>query len=111
MLLYLGLPSAQFPIDNALLYRSQYKSRAPRLLQVCRRQRLHHTRALAKPRLEYPISILEHAILQTNNDELRSFESRLDQTADVLRMRKIESGVYFVEDVHGCWLELEQCHN
>lgn len=99
------------PHGQRLAVQTSHKRLAPHLLEVCRRQCLDHTCALAEPRFENSISILKHAILQTNNDELRCFESRLDQTANVLRVRKIQGGVYFVEDVHGCGLELEQCHD
>ena len=53
---------------------------------IRRRKSLNHTRAITKPRLENPIRILKHAILQTDYDKLRSLEPRLDQAADVLRM-------------------------
>lgn len=83
----------------------------PRLLHVCWRQRLHHTGTLAEARSEDTIGILEHAILETDDDELRALESRLDEATDVLGVGQIESGVDFVKNVHRCWLELEKSHN
>jgi len=38
--------------------------------QIRRRQRLHHTGTLAEPRPEDAIGVLEHAVLQTDHDEL-----------------------------------------
>ena len=66
-----------------------YKSEPRISSQISRRQSLHHTRALTKPRPEYPIRVLEHAIFQANHDELGTFEPRLDETADVLSMGEI----------------------
>lgn len=74
-------------------------------------QRLNNTRPLRKPRFENPIRILEHAVFQTNHNELRALESCLDEAANVLGVRFVERGVDFVEDVHGCWFELEERHD
>lgn len=41
-----------------------------RLLHISRRQSLHHTRAFTKPRPEDAVGVLEHAVLQTDDDEL-----------------------------------------
>ena len=48
------------------------------LPNVCRCKCLYHTRAFTEPRFKYSISILEHAILETDDNELRAFEPRLD---------------------------------
>ena len=76
----------------------RYLSTSPHLR---RRQRLHHTRALLEPGAENPIGILEHAILQAHDDELRPAEPGFDQPADVLGVGQVERSVDFVEDVHG----------
>jgi len=66
------------------------------LLEIRSRQSLYHTRPIHEPRPKDPIRILKHSIFQTDDDELRAFESRLDQSANVLRMWEIQSGVDFV---------------
>jgi hypothetical protein len=81
------------------------------LLEIRRRQSLHHTRALTKPRSKDTVRILEHAILQGDNDELTALEPCLDEPSNILRVRQIERGVDFVEDVHGCRFELEEGHD
>lgn len=73
---------------------------------VSRRKRLDSTGPIRKPRPKDPICILEHAILQTDDDELGALESSLDQSTDVLCVRQIQSGVNLIENVHGSWLEL-----
>lgn len=44
------------------------------------------TRAFAEPRAEDAVGILEHAVLETDNNELRAFEACLDQATNVLGM-------------------------
>ena len=80
-------------------------------LEIRRGKRLHDAGALAEPRLEDPVRVLKHAVLETDDDELRPLEARLDQAADVLRVREVERGVDLVEYVHGRRLELEQRHD
>jgi len=53
---------------------------------VSRRKCLDSTGPIRKPRPENPICVLEHAILQTDNNELGTLESSLDQATDVLCM-------------------------
>ena len=60
---------------------------------------------------EYTICVLEHTILQTDDNKLTSLESRLDQSTDVLGMTQIKRGINFVENIHGRWLELEEGKN
>jgi len=81
------------------------------LLKVRSRKRLDDTRPLTKPRPKNPIRILEHAIFKTDDDELTTLEARFDKPANVLRVREIECGIDFVEDVHGRGLELEEGHD
>ena len=78
------------------------------LLHIRRREGLDHTRTIHKPHPENAVGICEHAILQTNDDELTAAESRANEPANVLGVREIESGVDLVENVHGCWGVLEQ---
>jgi hypothetical protein len=78
------------------------------LLHIRRRKRLNHTRTIHKSRPENPVRIRKHAILQTDNNELTSAEASADQAANVLRVREIERGVHFVENVHGSRGVLEQ---
>ena len=54
---------------------------------ISRRKRLDSTCSIRKPRPENPICVLEHAILQTDDDKLGTFEPSLDQTADILCVR------------------------
>jgi hypothetical protein len=53
------------------------------------RKRLDSTSSIHKPRPENSICVLEHAVLQTNDDELRTLESSLDQAADILCVRQV----------------------
>jgi len=76
--------------------------------QLSRTHNRHHTRTLTKARAKHPIRILEHAILQTHHNKLRTLKARLDQTTNILRVRKIQCRVHLVKDVHGRRLELEQ---
>ena len=76
--------------------------------QIRRSKRLYNTCTFTKSRPEYPIRILEHAILQTNNDELTSLEPGLDEPTNILRMGQIKSGINFVQNVHWCRLELKK---
>lgn len=77
-------------------------------LHIRRRERLDNTSTVHEPRPENPVRVREHAILQTDHDELTAAEARADQSADVLRVGKVEGGVDFVENVHGCWGVLEE---
>lgn len=77
-------------------------------LHISRRERLHHTRAIHEPRPENPVGVREHAVFQTDDDKLAAAEARADQSADVLRVRQVERGVDFVEDVHGCGRVLQE---
>lgn len=77
-------------------------------LQVRSGETLHHARALLEAGPEDAVRVLEHAVLETYHDELTALEPRLDQAANVLRMREVQGRVDFVEDVHGCRLELEE---
>jgi hypothetical protein len=74
---------------------------------VSRCKRLNSTSSIRKPRPENPICVLEHAILQTDDDELGTFEPSLDQAADILCMRQIQSSIDLIENVHGRWFELK----
>lgn len=78
------------------------------LLHIRRRERLDHTRAVHEPCPENAVRVREHAVLQTDDDELTAAEACADQATDVLGVGEIESGVDLVEDVHGCWGVLEQ---
>ena len=46
------------------------QSSPPELFHISRGQRLHDTRSFTESRPEDPVRVLEHAILQRNNDEL-----------------------------------------
>jgi hypothetical protein len=79
-----------------LMYKSSYRSfhscthsrhfPSTSLLHIRWRQRLHHTGTFAETSAEDAIRVLEHAVLQTDDDELRALETRLDETADILSM-------------------------
>lgn len=47
---------------------------------------MNNTGTLAEPRAEDTVGILEHAILQRDDDELRPLEAGLDQSTNVLRV-------------------------
>jgi hypothetical protein len=68
-------------------------------------RRSNDTRTIHEPRAEDTIGVLKHAVFQTDDNELRALEPRLEQATDVLGMRKIERGVDFIQDVH--WRRLE----
>lgn len=78
---------------------------------IRRSQRLNHACSVAKPCTEDAIGILKHAVLETDNDELRALEPGLDQTTNVLCVREIQGGIDLVQDVHGSRLELQQRHD
>ncbi|EYE97566.1 uncharacterized protein EURHEDRAFT_299314 [Aspergillus ruber CBS 135680] len=87
-------------------------SHSPRpLLHIRRSQCLDNTRSFTEPRPEDPVRVLEHAILQGNDDELRSLETGLDQTTDVLCVRQIKRSIDFIQNVHRCGFELQQSHD
>ena len=69
---------------------------------------MHHAGALAEPGAKDPIRILEHAVLETDYDELAALEATLDQATNVLWVREVERRVDFIENVHGRRLELQQ---
>jgi hypothetical protein len=60
---------------------------------------------------EDTIGVFEHAVLQTDNDELRATELGPDEAANVLRMREIQRCIDFVKNVQRRWLELEYCQD
>jgi len=47
-------------------------------------------------------------LFERNDDELGVSKVSLEHPADVLGVTQIQGRVYFVQDVHGCWLEEEQ---
>ena len=104
---------SKYPLFVIAPYMAPKTPRIPKyeLLQIRRCECLHHTGALAETRLEDAVRVLEHAVLETDDDELRALEARLDQAADVLRVRQIQRRVHLVEDVHGRRLELQQRHD
>lgn len=81
------------------------------LLEICRGQSLYHTSTLAEPRPEDPVRVLEHAVLQTDYNELRALEASFDESTNVLRVRKIKRCIDFIQDIHGRWLELKKSHD
>lgn len=81
------------------------------LLEIRCRQRLDVTCSFAEPRPEDAVGILEHAVLERDDDELGALETCLDQATNVLCMRQIQSGINLVQDVHGSGLELEEGHD
>lgn len=72
---------------------------------------MHHTRTFTESRAEDAVRVLKHAVLQTNDNELRALEARLDQTTNVLRVRGIECSINFVQNVHRSRLKLQQSHD
>lgn len=72
------------------------------------RRPLNHARPIAEPCPEEHVRIRKQPFLEGDDDELRTAEARAEERADVLRVREVERGVNFVEDVDGCGLELEE---
>ena len=59
------------------------------LLEVRGGQGLDHTGALAEAGAEDAVGVLEHAVFQRHDDELRTLEPGFDEAADILRVRQI----------------------
>lgn len=57
------------------------------------------------------VGVGEESLLETDDDELRPFESVSEELTNVLSVRQIQSGVDLVEDVHGSGLELKERHD
>jgi hypothetical protein len=66
------------------------------LLPIRATRRSHNTSTINKPCPEDAVGILEHAILQTDDDELGALESCLKKASNVLGMGEIERGVDLV---------------
>jgi len=49
-------------------------------------RRSNYTRAIHETRTEDAICVLEHAVLQTDDNELRTLEPRLEKATDILSM-------------------------
>lgn len=89
-------------------------SKVSLFVKMCHESSLHHTDntgSFTKPRPKNPVCVLEHTILQTHHNELTALEPGLDQSTNVLSMRQVQSGIHFVQNVHGCRLELEKSQN
>lgn len=74
-------------------------------------QSLHDTCSLTESCPEDTVRVLEHAVLQRDNDELGSLKPGLDQTTDVLCVRQVQSSVHFVQNVHRSGFELQESHD
>lgn len=85
--------------------------RLGQLFQLPGRHHRDDTGAFTKSRPKNPICVLEHAVLQTDNDKLRILKPSLNDSTDVLGVGQIEGGVDFVKNVHGCRLELQKSEN
>jgi hypothetical protein len=81
------------------------------LFQVSWCKGLDNTGSLAESCSEDSIGILEHSVLQTDDNELTAFEASFDESANVLCVRQIKSSIHLIEDIHGCRLELKKGHN
>ena len=55
--------------------------------------------------------VREHAVLQTDDDELRSLEASFEQTTDILCVGQVQRSINFVQNVHRRRLELEKSHD
>ena len=75
------------------------------------RSALDDARAVAEARPEEDVGVREEALLERDDDELCAAEPRAEEGADVLRVRQVQRRVDLVEDVHRCWLELQQRHD
>lgn len=101
----------QRPEQQKRIDKNNNPTGAMRLFHIGRSQRLHNAVPLAESCPEDAVGVLEHAVLQRDDDELRSLEAGLDQTADVLRVRHIEGSVNLVQNVHRCRFELQERHD
>ncbi len=77
-------------------------------LQLPRRHDRYNASSFTEPRPEHAICVLKHTVLQTDDDELRTLEARLDDPANVLCMGQIKRRVDFIQDVHRRRLELQE---
>lgn len=76
------------------------------LPHIRRGQSLNHACSFAKARSEDSVGVLKHAVLETDDNELRTLEPCLNETTNVLRMREIQSSVNLVENIHWRGFEL-----
>ena len=81
------------------------------LLQFSGRHDTDNARSITESCPKDPIGILKHAILQRDDDELRTMKPCLYQSTNILCMREIKSSINFIQNVHWCRLELEKCKN
>lgn len=72
---------------------------------------MNDTGTLAEASAENAVGILEHAILERDDDELGSLESGLDESTDVLCVGQIQGSIDLVKNVHGRGLELQEGHD
>lgn len=68
-------------------------------------QGLNNASTVHKASAKDTVRVLEHAVLQTDDDELRALEPGFDKTADILRVGQVERSVNFVQNIH--WRRLE----
>ena len=66
--------------------RAETPSNLPKSPHIRRRQSLNHTSAVHKPRPEDAVGIAEHAVLQTDDNELAALEPSADETTNILRV-------------------------
>lgn len=62
--------------------------------------------AVPKSRPEDHTGIVEESLLEGNDDELAPAESRLEELPNMLSMAQIQCSIDFVQEIHGCGLEL-----
>ena len=74
---------------------------------MLRRRPRDRRHAVHELRPEDDVRVVEHALLERDDDELRRLEVGPEHDADVLRVGQVEGRVYFVEDVHRRRLEEE----
>jgi len=54
---------------------------------------------------EEHIGVVKHAVFKRHYNELGVFEMGSEHLADVLGVRQIQSGVYFIEDIQRSWFK------
>ena len=74
--------------------------RALRRRVVFRRRPRDRRHAIHELRPEDDVRVVEHALLERDDDELRRLEVGAEHHADVLRVRQVEGGIDLVQNIH-----------
>lgn len=64
--------------------------------------------SIDKLRAEEHVGVLEHALLERHDDELRVLEVVFDHRANILCVAQVERRIHLVQNVHRCRFEEQQ---